>query len=364
MASTSPARPATAAGAREQAEVRLQVLRSEIAQRSVDLRSLEAIARELPRHDVSSETSPALSSVSFASSRSSSCHNPAGEISSTPDYHLTAFGLSGSYRVPGMDWRSQDNGPPASASSSKVIESLQNSLDALKRDLTFQTERADEERRSREALQHKFESLSEQYDVARHQNDMFDSILSRKERKIRDLEERLRAETERRQAADASTVELTRARATAEAQAKEAQDRAAAEIATETERRQRAEAAYETVQKASADALAHLRADVAGLRGDLDRAREARAADAERAAELERTLDAAAAERAKLAALQDDIARTRAAKVELVAADISRLRKDVDARAAADEDLVQRTNEALQHLQWIRNNAAETAQPA
>lgn len=78
-----------------------------------------------------------------------------------------------------------------SAGSSKVIINLQNTIDRLNRELKAKTESLNDEVRSKEALQKHCEIKDSSMEVIKHQNEMLNSLLDRKERKIADLEKRM-----------------------------------------------------------------------------------------------------------------------------------------------------------------------------
>lgn len=76
--------------------------------------------------------------------------------------------------------------------TSHVIESLQSTIDKLKRELQVQQTRCDEEKTSRAALQKRCTQLETQQSGLHHQCDTLNSVLERKERRQRENERKLK----------------------------------------------------------------------------------------------------------------------------------------------------------------------------
>ena len=316
--------------------VRIQILRNEIAQRNLDLHRLETIAKEIPLLESSSvpsvpshSVSPEFSPKSTSSSRSSYSQSPVFHFSPDPNSRQSQFMQS--------DQKIADTNH--ATTSSKVIEALQNSLDSLRRDLNFQTERAIEERRNREAIQHKYDSLSEQYNVLRLQNGMFNSILSRKDRKIEDLEKKYKHEMALRKENQQSTEILTIK-----------VDELERYNAKEHERRVKAETSYDTLTVSSMQSLKQLRDKLGLLRSEIDRAWESRREDMAKIKLLEKNLEDATKERIQIIKIQDQLNKCRDESLSNVRSAIQELRHCLETRQEDEEALIKSANEALKHL--------------
>ncbi|KAF5102162.1 hypothetical protein D0Z03_000473 [Geotrichum reessii] len=77
------------------------------------------------------------------------------------------------------------------ATTSHVIEHLQQTIDALRRDLNQQTTRAVEEKQGRDAIRKRCDNIESQLEGLRHQNETLNSIINRKERRVKELEKEL-----------------------------------------------------------------------------------------------------------------------------------------------------------------------------
>lgn len=81
------------------------------------------------------------------------------------------------------------------ATTSHVIEHLQGTIDSLRRELNEQSARAIEEKQGREAIKKRCENTESQLEGLRHQNETLNSIISRKERRMKELEKEIETRT-------------------------------------------------------------------------------------------------------------------------------------------------------------------------
>jgi DNA repair exonuclease SbcCD ATPase subunit len=144
-------------------EEKARILREEISRESVSLQRLEQLAQELPK----------LSNRSAVPRRSDNSY--------LLENRYTADHANGSGGGAGNNW----------ASTSRVIENLQATVDTLRRELRDQTEIAKEERNGREALRKRSDIMDSTLEVLKHQNEMLNRLLDRKERRINELEDHL-----------------------------------------------------------------------------------------------------------------------------------------------------------------------------
>lgn len=144
-------------------EEKARILREEISRESVSLQRLEQLAQELPK----------LSNRSAVPRRTDNGY--------LLENRYTAGHGNGSGGGAGNNW----------ASTSRVIENLQATVDTLRRELRDQTEIAKEERNGREALRKRSDIMDSTLEVLKHQNEMLNRLLDRKERRINELEDHL-----------------------------------------------------------------------------------------------------------------------------------------------------------------------------
>lgn len=137
-------------------ERKVRELRQEIAQESESLQKLVKLAEDLPKLKRLSQVGPS---------------------------HTVNYSYDQNYMT--------SNQSIGFAGSSKVIIDLQNTIDRLNRELKVKTESLNDEVRSKEALQKHCEIKDSSMEVIKHQNEMLNSLLDRKERKIADLEKQL-----------------------------------------------------------------------------------------------------------------------------------------------------------------------------
>lgn len=97
-----------------------------------------------------------------------------------------------SRRVPsgGMSFF-ENNAPRNIASTSNVIESLQQTIDTLRRELKEKSARATEEKQGRDAIKKRCDKIESQLEGLKHQNETLNSIIGRKERRMKELEKEI-----------------------------------------------------------------------------------------------------------------------------------------------------------------------------
>lgn len=189
----------------------------DLARKTTSLKHLEQLAQELPRLSPSGRplsmsstmssvpSSPVLtmapnplssgdaesstpvtaaqSGVNGITSPTSSSDSPMSNTSSSPS-------STSSYQTKGTSNMSIDANIARTnwATTSHVIEHLQQTIDALRRDLNEQTARAVEEKQGRDAIRKRCDKIESQLEGLRHQNETLNSIITRKERRLKELE--------------------------------------------------------------------------------------------------------------------------------------------------------------------------------
>ncbi|KAK9475672.1 hypothetical protein V1514DRAFT_339374 [Lipomyces japonicus] len=312
--------------------MRIEILRNEIAQRTLELNSLESIARELP-----SATSPSIRSISPDSgliSESSTNTSPDLSGSQFPSY------------LP-SDYLYLYSGNAGKASTSKVIETLHKTIETLQRDLKVYTEREKKERRNRNAIQRKLESQNEQYDRMRHQNDMFDSILRRKERKVEELEKQLSGESESLRCAQDSISALNR-------RIKELE----IEYAREKEARWRTETGYQTLVNGNQQISNRFREELKLLKSEIEGINVSRMQNSESVRLLEVNYSKMKQEKELLLEIQNKSAEVRRHQMGELRSAVTELQEKVSDFRSEDEKLINNVKQDLQKFEWLSRNSS------
>ncbi|KAA8917137.1 hypothetical protein TRICI_000704 [Trichomonascus ciferrii] len=262
-------------------EEKAQWLRDEISRESLSLQRLEKLAQDLPklsnrRSLVVSKDQPIESDYSYG------------------DLHST----------------------------SRVIENLQNGMDALKRELREQREIAKEERSSREAVKKRCEILESTMEVVKHQNDMLNRLLDRKERRIEELERAGVQKDERITSLERSQVENASSRTSYEADIKQ--------LKAENER---LEAAYNAVMESARRMKSKYHNDIVVIGEKIGQVQAERKSDSEKLASLETQLKEQVEQKAQLLAIQDNQQKLREQqleRLEAIFAEVNQNIKDSD----------------------------------
>ncbi|KAK9455826.1 hypothetical protein V1511DRAFT_318576 [Dipodascopsis uninucleata] len=352
-------------------QIRVEILRNEIAQKSLELQGLLGLAKVFPKYKddilkiklIGGERrsiSPTESSISQDSSRRSSSdfdEDRDSRYSLTSEQHRSSLSTISSGTA--MTFISNvTSGSPgdsttatnitASTPSSKVIESLQATIDSLKRELSVQTERSKEEKRQRNAVQRKLEVFIEQYNSMRHQNDMFDSILKRKENKVKDLERVMQNEADRRHIIESEMKTLNDRIVTLELEA-----------AREKEARIHVESSYEVLALSNRQSLLRFAEQMRTLRAELDRIVLERQGDIEIIRALEHKYTVMAETKNNLLKLHHASETIRNQQLEAIQTVLNDLQFRVESTKSSDSDLLGEVNEELQRLRWIARNSSD-----
>lgn len=207
-------------------------------------------------------------------------------------------------------------------STSRVIENLQNGMDALKRELREQKEIAKEERSSREAVKKRCEILESTMEVVKHQNDMLNRLLDRKERRIEELEKAGAEKDEKVSSLERCHVENATSKSSYEVEIKQ--------LKTENER---LEAAYNAVMESARRMKSKYHNDIVVIGEKIGQIQNERQADSEKLASLESQLKEQVDQKTRLLAIQDNQQKLREQqleKLESIFAEINQNIKDSD----------------------------------
>ncbi|KAK9468632.1 hypothetical protein V1512DRAFT_59526 [Lipomyces arxii] len=295
---------------------KIELLKNEIAQRNSELLSLETIAKELP----SAGTSPVIGSES-----------PMTVSTAASSFNSPEFG----------SWFDEKK----ILGSSKVIESLQSTIDSLRRDVSVLSEKAKEERRVREAGERRFERLTEKIEGMKHQNEMFDSILSRKERKVAELEQIAEQEREKRMRAE-EDVKVFRAKML----------EIEAQLAKEKEFRMRAETSYDVVVSSARRMNEKTKDEVRLLRAEVSRVSDERRKDVCTMKVLNEKYDSMIKKRSDIEEIVNEIEDTKKKEVEIVIKGLRTLERKVELVQTSDEKLIEDVKRQVEKVEWMRLN--------
>ncbi|KAK7204993.1 hypothetical protein BZA70DRAFT_278818 [Myxozyma melibiosi] len=362
----------------EKDKVRIQILRSEIAQRSLELMSLESIAKQLPKATLpplGRSTSPeSLSDSPISSSSNSPTLLSSPDLNDGEQQGLPQTGASSnnkqqqrmSYQFSPEEYRicyehamsgstqQQQQMTVSNTSTTRAIEHLHSIIDSLERDRSLQAERAKEERQRREAISRKFESHMEQFQRIRHENDMFNKILDRRDRKIAELETKAQSESKIRQEREQELKEVSgRIRELEREVAKEKEMRA-----KEEEKRLQAEASYETLASSTKAINTRLREDVNGLKSEVQKIAETRAQDQLKIRSLSDNLSEMSAEKAKLIEAHEAIQLVHTEKLTTMKQQMSEMQEKVNKSVSNDEQLLKQVKAELEKMRWMGRNSA------
>ncbi|KAG5354914.1 SWI5-dependent HO expression protein 3 [Yarrowia sp. B02] len=235
---------------------RVKALKDEIARRSMSLQALESLAQELPRREGDTEDSMLHTDiVSLGLSESGSASvSPSSTTTSTLDpkvrenHHKRDSNASKSSRDSMYDhayinqFIQKGLSDSVGSNTSKVIAGLQNTIDTLRRELKDQNAKYIEAKKGRDALAKRCDNQNESMESLKHQNEMLNTMIQRKERQIQDVESKMavqksRAQTLEKEHADNEARMLDMEERTAAAENKYHQLQASADASADGYRR-------------------------------------------------------------------------------------------------------------------------------
>ncbi|KAK9451994.1 uncharacterized protein V1518DRAFT_390012 [Limtongia smithiae] len=342
--------------------VRIEILRNEIAQRNLELSSLESIAKQLPGGQQPDRYSQTYSSPN-SSALSSATNSP--NLLSTPEFTQPLLEKAFNYtdgsinkseqRYSSNFFSSESRGHlitysmngGQTSNTTRVIDALQSTIDSLKRELEAQSERIKEERRTREAVQRKYESFTEQADRIRHENDMFNNILRRKDRKVEELQARAKSDGEQLEAAGNEI-------ATLKAKVIELE----LSSAKEHEMRIQAETSYDALATSSRQSSTRLREELGLMKSNMRQIVEQRREDVASIAKLDGSLAVMAKEKERLVQNHLDTVEASTAQLAEVKLALQELQLKVKRNMRKSSGLDKDLKSEVQHVQWMRKNSS------
>ncbi|CDO53450.1 Conserved hypothetical protein [Geotrichum candidum] len=358
-------------------EERLSILKSEIARKTSSLKHLEQLAQELP------SLSPSSRPLSMSSTMSSVPSSPLmpvgtngsaapatttpvttteekGAVAASPQAPL-AEAIIASSTSPQSNYSvsspsSISSFPRGSVSSSvsayeaniarsnwattsHVIEHLQQTIDALRRDLNQQTARAVEEKQGRDAIRKRCDNIESQLEGLRHQNETLNSIISRKERRVKELEKELETKAKHVDSLENDQRQYIESKNEYEGvlkQVKEDQERSDASYKAVVEGAKSVRLSFETKFKDISEQIAKLV--------------EERNSDKDQIAKLEKVIAEQKAERAKIEQLRVEMAKKREEHAKEITALFEKFKVTITVNEQETEDKINATLRTVDEL--------------
>ena len=225
------------------------------------------------------------------------------------------------------------------ATTSHVIEHLQQTIDALRRDLNQQTARAVEEKQGRDAIRKRCDNIESQLEGLRHQNETLNSIISRKERRVKELEKELETKAKHVDSLENDQRQYIESKNEYEGvlkQVKEDQERSDASYKAVVEGAKSVRLSFETKFKDISEQIAKLV--------------EERNSDKDQIAKLEKVIAEQKAERAKIEQLRVEMAKKREEHAKEITALFEKFKVTITVNEQETEDKINATLRTVDEL--------------
>lgn len=339
----------------------------DIARKSTSLKQLEQLAQELPR------LSPSGRPLSMASTGSSVPSSPLLTMAPNPltsDLERSAISGSAPAAINGLTSSALMTFPPGShtpssptssnsfplgmtnghskasmaaanevnagrtnwATTSHVIEHLQQTIDALRRDLNEQTAKAAEEKQGRDAIRKRCDKIESQLEGLRHQNETLNSIISRKERRVKELENDLD-----RRLRQVDTMEND------QKQFLESKNEYESVLQKVKDDQERSESAYQAVAEGLKSVRGAYEDKFALIREHVNALTEERESDKDRISQLQNVVDQQKLERLEMEKIKREMALQRARHVKEIAAYLEGVKEKLTESEKSTENKVSET---------------------
>lgn len=184
---------------------RVKALKDEIARRSMSLQALESLAQELPGQR-DTDTDDSMLHTDIVSLGLESKVSPSSTLDpKVRDHHKRDSNASKSSRDSMYDhtyinqFIQKGLSDSVGSNTSKVIAGLQNSIDTLRRELKDQNAKYIEAKKGRDALAKRCDNQTGSMESLKHQNEMLNTMIQRKERQIQDVESKMAVQKSRAQ---------------------------------------------------------------------------------------------------------------------------------------------------------------------
>lgn len=195
------------------------------------------------------------------------------------------------------------------ATTSHVIEHLQQTIDALRRDLNEQTARAVEEKQGRDAIRKRCDNIESQLEGLRHQNETLNAIINRKERRVKELEKEVESKNRHVETLENDQRQYIESKNEYESMLKQVK-----------EDEERAGAAYKVVVDGARSVRTMYEQKFAEINEQVRKLIEERVNDKERIAQLRNVVDHQKAERTEMQKIQEEMKLQRARHIQEVTA--------------------------------------------
>ncbi|KAK9461349.1 uncharacterized protein V1516DRAFT_675711 [Lipomyces oligophaga] len=339
----------------EDDDYQLERLRASIEHENMILESLESIKNQIPTNPILTSVSPeppALVCSDEMSSRSTSTSSASPDLlAAAPDIdqlcRRSSIAVFNSVDLKHLSGGAQGNYNFLSVKGAiRRIKELEGTVEALRRDLTLQTLKAKEERRTKDAVNTKYDTFSEQVEQIRNEHDNFTMKLSKRDQKIEELERKLAYETSERTILE-EEVKALRTRVV--------------ELELETARQREAtlhlENSYEVLVTSNRQTTASLRTELDRIRFDLGKVEKVRRKDLSEIKRTETLLKEMEQQKQHMAEIQQQYEQVANQQKQSMALDLRRVRASVDKNMKMDEKLVEDTKRGLEKIAWIEQNA-------
>lgn len=190
---------------------RVRALRDEIARRSMSLQALESLAQELPivKRDSGDDVDDSMLHTDVVGlgdgasatldpkvrdKREFQQHNPKRDSSASKSSRESVYDHQ--YINQFIQKGLSDS---VGSNTSKVIAGLQNTIDTLRRELKDQNAKYIEAKKGRDAMAKRCDNQNESMESLKHQNEMLNTMIQRKERQIQDVEGKMAVQKSRAQ---------------------------------------------------------------------------------------------------------------------------------------------------------------------
>lgn len=268
----------------------------------IDVTSTAVVAAQTALNGIASPTTSSITNSSFSNISSS----PTSTTSSYPQSgsgHYSKGSITNNMayeaNVARTNW----------ATTSHVIEHLQQTIDALRRDLNEQTARAVEEKQGRDAIRKRCDNIESQLEGLRHQNETLNAIINRKERRVKELEKEIESKNRHVETLENDQRQYIESKNEYESMLKQVK-----------EDEERAGAAYKVVVDGARSVRAMYEQKFAEINEQVRKLIEERVNDKERIAQLRNVVDHQKAERTEMQKIQEEMKLQRARHIQEVTA--------------------------------------------
>lgn len=218
------------------------------------------------------------------------------------------------------------------ATTSHVIEHLQQTIDALRRDLNEQTAKAAEEKQGRDIIRKRCDKIESQLEGLRHQNETLNSIISRKERRVKELEKELDRRSRQVDSLENDQKQFIESKNEYESVLQKVKDD-----------QERSESAYQAVAEGLKSVREAYEEKFTSIRDQVKTLTEERESDKDRISQLQNVVDQQKLERLEIEKIKREMALQRARHVNEIAAYLEGVKEKLTESEKSTENKVSET---------------------